>query len=216
MAFYTWKAPLRGTYKINVHVIHTSRQYNGNNNGVGIIIRDHRGRMVKGLSGTMRGLSPLATQLWAIHLGLNHARLSNCELVHLETDNLNPYFEVTRLDGRGDRTCSWILEQIKKLLGYNSEWENIIKYVLESSNRTAHYLAAVGLNNWNTMHFFHEPFGRLQEKMDLDMGFGPPIPQLQVSPIPLDDQGRVLGFARTESAIVAVQDLVSVNGGGDI
>lgn len=176
MAYYTWKAPLRNTYKVNVHVLHTSRQYNGNNNGIGIIIRDYRGRLIRALTGTMRGLSPLATQLWAIHLGLNQARITNCELVHLETDNFNPFLEVTRLDGRGDRTCLWIVEQIKKLLGYNPEWDNIVNYIPETSNRTAHYLAVVGLNNWSSMHFVLAPFGRLQEKMDLDMGFGPPIP----------------------------------------
>lgn len=105
MAYYTWKAPLRNQFKVNVHVVQTSRQFNGNTNGVGIVIRDHRGRMVKALTGTMKGLSPLATQLWALHMGLNHARLEGCELVLLETDNFNSYFEVTRKDGRGDRTC---------------------------------------------------------------------------------------------------------------
>lgn len=178
MAYYTWNAPIRGHYKVNVHVIHTSRQFNGNTNGIGIIIRDFRGRMVRGVTGTMRGLSSLATQLWALHLGLNQARLSNCEMLTLETDNFNPFFEVSRLDGRGDRTCLWIVEQIKKLLAYQPEWETNFKYVAESSNRSAHYLAAVGLNNWSSMHYVLEPFGRLQEKLDLDMGFGPPISQL--------------------------------------
>lgn len=53
------------------------------------------------------------------------------------------------------------MEQIKKLLGYNPEWENKIKYVTDSDSRTAHYLAAVGLNNWDNMHVVFEPFGRL-------------------------------------------------------
>lgn len=141
--------------------------------------------------------------------------MSNCELVHLETDNFNPFFEVTRQDNRGDRTCLWIVEQIKKLLGYSPECDNNIHYVPNSSNRSAHYLAIVGLNNWTSMHYILEPFGRLQEKLDPDMGFGPPIPQLLVSPIPLDEQGFVLGFAPVQDNVVesAVQDQVSVNGG---
>lgn len=101
MAYYTWRAPLRGQYKVNVHCIHSSRQYKGNHFRVSIIIRDHRGRLIKALTGTMRGLSIMATQLWALHMGLNHARLSNCEIVKLETDNFNPYFEVIRKDARG-------------------------------------------------------------------------------------------------------------------
>lgn len=217
MAYYTWQAPLRGQYKVNVHVLHTSRQFNGNNNGVGIIIRDHRGRMVKALIGTMRGLSPLATQLWALHMGLNQARLANCEVVMLETDNFNPYFEITRKDGRGDRTCSWIVEQINKLLSHNPEWANVVKYVADSANRVAHYLAVVGLNTWDAMYTTTVPFGRLQEKLDLDMGFGPPIPQLLVAPIPTDAQGQVLGFNPAGDAQERVQeaapDQISVNGG---
>lgn len=159
----------------------------------------------------------MATQLWARHIGLNQVRLANCEIVTLQTDNFNPFFEVTRKDNRGDRACLWIIEQIKKLLGCYPEWENRIKYVAKSSNRAAHYLEAVGLNNWNTMHYFLEPFGCLQEKLDLDMGFGPPIFQRQVSPIPLDPHGFIAGFAPPNITLSAKQedasDNLSINGG---
>lgn len=95
---------------MNVRVLHIARQYNGNSNDIGIMIRDHRGRMVRGSTRTIRGLSTLATQLWAIHVGLNQDRLENCELVVLEKDNFNPYFEITHLDSRGDKACLWIVE----------------------------------------------------------------------------------------------------------
>lgn len=62
-----------------------------------------------------------------------------------------------------------------KLLVYHPEWENNFKYVADSSNRAAHYLAVVGLNNWSFMHYVLEPFGHLQEKLDLDISFRPPI-----------------------------------------
>lgn len=68
--------------------------------------------------------------------------------------------------------------------------------------RSAHNLAAAGFNNWNAMHFFSEPFGRLQEKMDLDMGFGPPILQLQISPILIDAQGHVRGFSPPQIVVL--------------
>lgn len=67
--------------------MHTSRQLNGVQQRCRAIIRYRRGRMVKALTGTMKGLSPLATQLWAIHMGLNQARHANCEIVMLKTDN---------------------------------------------------------------------------------------------------------------------------------
>lgn len=54
------------------------------------------------------------------------------------------------------------------------------------------------------MHYVLEPFGCLQEKMGLDMGFGRPNPQLQVTPIPIDHQGMVLGFASVDVTIVIV------------
>lgn len=189
------------------------------NNGIGVIIRDHQGRMLKGFTGTIRGLSPMAIQLWSIHLGLNQARLANCDILTLETDNFNAYFEIVRKDGNGDMVCYWIVEQIKKLLGYNPEWENKIYFVAESANRSAHYLAAVGLNNWDAMHLVLKPFGRLQEKLDLDMGFGPPISQLLISPIHTYANGFVRGFAPTEDMVVyrgtvEVQDFQSDNGIG--
>lgn len=63
-----------------------------------------------------------------------------------------------------------MVEQIKKLLCYNPEWENKIA---DSGNRIGLYLAAIELNNWNSIHVVHEQFGRLQEKLDLGMGFSP-------------------------------------------
>lgn len=217
---YTWTPPLHEQYKVNVHIVTSSRQLNGNFNGIGIIIRDHRGRLVKAVSGTIKGLSNMATQLWAIHMGINQARLANCELLTVETDNYAPYHEVVRKDGRGDKNCLWIVEQIKKLLGYNPEWHNRFRIIPETSNRAANYLALVGLNNWTCMHLIFEPFGRLQEKMDLDMGFGPPIPQLQLLPIPRDALGYVQGFAPSgqvfpANRILSVPDFQSENGSGD-
>lgn len=68
------------------------------------------------------------------------------------------------------------------------------------------------------MHYVLELFGRLQGKLDLDMGFGPPILQLQVTPISMDAQGCVRGF--TPHGIIVLQqdteesaDLQSVIGG---
>lgn len=54
--------------------------------------------------------------------------------------------------------------------------------------------------------------------MDLDMGFGPPIIQLQISLIPTDDLGHVRGFAPPEIVLLQqdpeeVTALQSVNGG---
>ncbi|KAL8155874.1 hypothetical protein AgCh_001068 [Apium graveolens] len=63
------------------------------------------------------------------------------------------------------------------------------------------------------------PFGRLQEKLDLDMDFGPPVIQLQITPIPTDAHGYIHGFAPSENIIVVPQnqyvapDLQSVNRG---
>lgn len=67
MAYYTWSSPLKSHYKINVHVIHISRLFNGN---MGIIIRDHNGRMIRGFTDTICGLSTVSTQLWLSILDL--------------------------------------------------------------------------------------------------------------------------------------------------
>lgn len=61
------------------------------------------------------------------------------------------------------------------------------------------------------MHLVLKPIGRLQEKLDLDMGFGPPILT--------DANGYVRGFAPTEELVVyrgavEAQDFQSDNGVG--
>lgn len=134
----------------------------------------------------------------------------NCEIVTLKTNNFKPYFEITWKDGSGDMTCLWIVELIKKLLGHNLEWENAVHYIVESFTRAPHYLAAVGLNNRDTVHSVFVPFNRLQEKLDLDMGFASPIPKLQVTLIPTDNMGYVHGFAPNTDMI---PDQISNNGG---
>lgn len=41
------------------------------------------------------------------------------------------------------------------------------------------------------MHCILQPFGRFQKKLDIDMVFGPPIPQLLVTPTPTDEQSFI-------------------------
>lgn len=139
---------------------------------------------MKGLVGfNPPDLSNMVTQLWALHMGVAQAKLMNLEHICLETDNLKPFHEITRMDGKGDPSVAWIVEQIKKLLDEEA-WTHKVILVNENTNKSAYYLATVGLKKFTSMREFFTPFGRLQERLDLDMGFGSSFPQLRITPIP--------------------------------
>lgn len=75
--------------KVNVHG-HSRRNMlpNGNTTGIGVVIRDHRGTILKMYSGTIRNLTPRASELWSFIIGLRGAFFENEHLIILETDNM--------------------------------------------------------------------------------------------------------------------------------
>lgn len=101
-----------------------------------------------------------------------------------------------RKNSRRDKFCFWIAEEINKKFNYNQiKYGKSFHFVEEHVNRSATYLATLEINEWNSLHLVRESFGRLQEKLNLNMNFDPSHPQLHVTPIPRDVRGFVRGFA---------------------
>lgn len=94
--YFTWTTPLRGSYKLDVHTISASRQSNGNYNSIGVVIRDHLRRSIKGLT-----ILCVAFPFWRPSSG---PFTWEYMLLTVETGNYAAYYEVTRKDVRGDRT----------------------------------------------------------------------------------------------------------------
>lgn len=69
-----WVPPPHGTLKVNIHAaIFDHPMPNGNISGIGLVLRSSNGNLVNCIAGTIPNLTPLATHLWAMHVGLRRA-----------------------------------------------------------------------------------------------------------------------------------------------
>lgn len=60
----SWSFPANGFIKINVHAFTLDHALpNGNDSGMGIVLRDDRGVIIRMYSGTIRNLTPRANEL---------------------------------------------------------------------------------------------------------------------------------------------------------
>lgn len=71
-----WSFPVNGFIKINVHAYTLDHQLpNGNDSGMGIVLRDHIGAVIRMYTGTISNLTPRANELWPMLIGLQGAFL---------------------------------------------------------------------------------------------------------------------------------------------
>lgn len=83
-----WVIPAKGYVKVNVHALTLPEPYpNGNDSGIGIMVRDHEVTIILMVSGTIRNLTERANELWALLVGLKMAFVENEDKVELEPDN---------------------------------------------------------------------------------------------------------------------------------
>lgn len=60
---------------------------NGNNLGMGIVIRDHRGTIIKMYSKKIRNLTPRAFELWSILNGIRGSFSEKANMIEFESDS---------------------------------------------------------------------------------------------------------------------------------
>lgn len=84
-----WIAPPEGFIKSNIFVVSPEVPLrNGNQNGVDIVLRNHRGFLVWGIIGPMHDLILFQTQLWAIHSSIKDAYARGFNDVLVETEHV--------------------------------------------------------------------------------------------------------------------------------
>lgn len=84
----TWDFPKHGFVKINVHAITLQHPLpNGNNSGIGVVLRNHEGKLLKIVSGSINNLTARGCELWAMFVGLRSAFFSKHNKLELESDN---------------------------------------------------------------------------------------------------------------------------------
>lgn len=69
-----WRAPRKGPIKVNVYYVHQDEPaLREHNNGVGVVLRDHHGRMLWGAANLMHNLTEQQGMLWGIQVCIIHA-----------------------------------------------------------------------------------------------------------------------------------------------
>lgn len=168
-----WKAPSLGITKVNCHGVTLDvATPNGNITGLAAILRRSNGNLISSIVGSVRRLSPLGNQLWAIFCGMRRAFLDTTRQVVVETDNLEAFGAIKFPNAAATPEIASIVQQIR-ILKSNSSWSCSILYVYPRRNRVATYLALLGAELFTRLFFFAEPLGRAAELMDLDIGLGP-------------------------------------------
>lgn len=87
-----WIPPPRDFSKINIFVASPEAPLeNGNENRVGLIMRDPNRFLIRGLMGLERNLNLLQVQLWSIHRGMKEAYTRGLNNVLVETEHVKSF-----------------------------------------------------------------------------------------------------------------------------
>lgn len=168
----SWDFPKQGFVKINVHAMSLPHPLpNGNNSGIGIVIRDDQGKMVKIVSGSIRNLTVRGSELWAMLAGVRSGFYANKKNIQLESDNDEAVREWLGWKWFVDQNHSSVIQQLnqrKKDPKLNLE----VKAIEPSQNTLAWYLALDGARNRSRLVVFRRSFGRVEEFWRHDMGLG--------------------------------------------
>lgn len=167
-----WNFPKEGYVKINVHATNFEHALsNGNNSGIGIVIRDHEGKLLKILTGSIPNLTVRGSELWAMFAGLRSGFCKKKNKIELESDNseaVREWLQCKRYVDENHETLIQQLQQRRKDPNLKLE----IKAVEPSQNRLARYLAANGARNSSRLVVFRRSFGRVNDIWMRDMGLG--------------------------------------------
>lgn len=168
-----WSFPPNNFVKVNVHAITLrDRLQNGNNSGIGVVIRDHRGAIIKMYSGSIQNRTKIGNKLWSFVIGLRGAFFEDENLVILETDNAEGVKEWEDWRWFLDPRHAGLIQQLEqRKRDPNLTLE--VRVVGESENRLARWLAFDGAMHRTRVVLFRRLFGRVKELWMLDLGLGP-------------------------------------------
>lgn len=169
----SWTFPPTNFTKINTHdVSFRERLENGNDSGLGVVLRDHRGAILKMYSGSIRDITKIGNELWSFVIGLRGALFEDENLIILETDNAEGVDEWEDWKWFLDPNHAGLIRQLEQ----RKKDPNLVlrvRVVSQSDNRLARWLAYDGANNRTRVVLYRRLFGRVKELWMLDMGLGP-------------------------------------------
>lgn len=195
-----WIPPPEGFVKINIfEAIPDFPLDNGNTNGIGIILRDHNGFLLWGIMGPIHGLSHFQTQLWAIHMGMKEAYARGRNDMLIETEHVES-FRILKRQNFEEASHEGLVGAIQAINAcqplLHSEFEPICRvYTIgEERNQVARFAAGYGMLNHSGLVNIDYSFMALRDLLDIDIGWGPHLPALQVQQDHVD--GEVIQGAK--------------------
>lgn len=172
---YLWEPPEGEALKINVHCITTAEPLpNGNNNSVGVVVRNKVGQEIWSAAGPMPGKSKLQATLWGIYHGALHCHELEKWKTHIETDH---WGALEALSFQEEMPQQEDVQEVLRL--FNTVHSNNFKIGTTEreitripivQNGTAAYLVRYGLEHMNSFAETPGSFGEKQFMLDRDMG----------------------------------------------
>lgn len=89
-----WTMPPQGVVKINAHGFFSEQPLaNGNRTGIGFVFRDHAGRIVRMVGGSLGIQEARINEFYSMLMALRRAYWENYNNLILETDNAGAFWE---------------------------------------------------------------------------------------------------------------------------
>lgn len=165
--------PHRGMVKNNIHGCFFQNPLpNGNVSGIGVVVRNSRGKILRMLSGSLGILNRRVNEYYAYMEGCKCAFVEDWQNFYLESDQLDSHWEWRN----STVECvhpdhQFIVQQLNQR---QVDWNFNMEVTLcdANANALAAYLADYGARNFKVTAIMAQPFGRVFELWSLDMGLG--------------------------------------------
>lgn len=169
-----WRLPPEGRYKINVHSFYSEIPLpNGNMTGIGVVIRNHRGRIMCMLAGSLVIEDRRLNELYALLEGLKRAYLDDKFDVIVESDHEDSVWEWrTAETNRVVPIHRYVIQQLQQRKA-DINFRISERIIDVNANNLAAYLARYVAENFSRMVILAGPVGRVFELWCNDMGLGP-------------------------------------------
>lgn len=170
--------PRRVMVKINVHGCFLNEPLpNGNISGIGAVIRNSRGRILRMLSGSLEIQNQRQNEFQALLEGCKIAYTENWEQFYLESDHFEAFWEWRNsiLEGAHPDHADWVQQLNQRKADPNFNIEPTLCDA--NANGLAIFLAHHGAQNYKAMVVIARPFGEIFEIWSRDMGLGSADPR---------------------------------------
>ena len=168
-----WIMPRRGKVKINVHGrFFVNALPNGNVTGIGVVVRNSRGKILRMLSGSLGIQNRRVNEFHAMLEGCKCAFAEDWEHFILESDHFESFWEWrnSHLEGVHPEH-QFVVQQLNQRKA-DANFDMEISLCDLEANALAEYLADYGAHHFKVMVVMAQPFGRVFELWSLDMGLG--------------------------------------------